>query len=378
MVPSPPDAGPSIPTLVVRPSGINVPRGIPIQLSATVEGTGAPTPVVLDARALKWSVMPPTAGTVDAAGRFTGNGRGEVLLEAIAEVPQAPSLSLRGRAMLNVIEVKVTALTLDPPAATLSRGASTAFRATALYSDGSRAVATDLLEWTVREGRIAVVSNTPGTRGQVTAGEAGRTTISASWATTGLQASAPIEVTAGTMPPLPVKLAISPPTLSGRMGESIPVRATATDATGRTVDVTKELGVRWSTSLSSIATAMPGTVQCTGTGQAVLTVTHMGASAQAPITCTSSSAGEVVAILLTPGGETSVALGRDLSFKARAFTATDTMVGRDVTAQATWSSSAEDVLQSRGGGSVRPVAKGTATISATFGGKTGTTTVTVF
>lgn len=159
---------------------------------------------------------------------------------------------------------------------------------------------------------------------------------------------------------------ISPTTASVQVGQSVPLAATALDAsggplTGRTVV--------WSSNPQSVATVENGVVTGVSEGVATITATSEGKSGTAQVTVTPIPVDAVVVSPLTAN----VQVGQTVALSAETRSAAGgVLIGRTVT----WSSNPEGVA-TVANGVVLGVSSGVATITATSEGKSGTAQVTV-
>jgi Tol biopolymer transport system component len=163
-------------------------------------------------------------------------------------------------------------------------------------------------------------------------------------------------------------VAVSPAAISAIVGETVPLTATAKDASGAVV-----VGrvVQWATSSASVATvSASGMVTAVAEGEATISATIEGKSAQARLTV---SRVPVSAVRLTP---TTVVLerGRTRQLTAVAVDAAgNALEGRAVQ----WSSDAPAVATVSASGLVQSVAGGYAVITATVEGKSASSAITV-
>ena len=262
----------------------------------------------------------------------------------------------------------IVAITLSPGDTTLERGATRAFTATGVGADASQRDLTSQVAWSVRDVQGAGVSSIDAA-GVATGTGVGTAAVTASFR--GLTATASLRVTA----PLSV-LSISParPTLA--LSTTQQLTATALFADASTKDVTGEVG--WSSTDVTGSNVAPisasGLATATTAGEAVVTATYLGKTALTLIKVTSASLSTLAVTPATP----KAAKGLELQFRATG-TFSDASQ-QDLTAQATWTST--DVT----GIGVAPITRtgrstaqsaGTASITASLLGKTGTTSITV-
>jgi 6-phosphogluconolactonase len=185
---------------------------------------------------------------------------------------------------------RVKAITVTPANATLAKGQSQAFTATATYEDGSTSDVTDLptVMWTSTNTSVATVS---ATGAAVTKG-VGQTTLTATWPAGDLSVSgAPISgstsltVTAATV----VSLAVTPPNPALELGANQQLTATGTLTDGSQQDVTQSAS--WSSSDTAVVrvNTSPGRIgvaNTRGPGSANVKATVGSVSGQTTVTVT--------------------------------------------------------------------------------------------
>lgn len=216
---------------------------------------------------------------------------------------------------------------------------------------------TPLLRWAVSENQPGLVSGVAVGTAKITATRAGVT------------GSTIVTVT----PAVLTSIAITPPNPSTANGFSVQITATGTFSDFTTADLTNT--VSWTSSDDATATVNPtGRVTGTGVGSATITATQAGVSGSTSVTVTSAT---LSSILVAPANP-SIAQGNSVQL-----TATGTFsdaTAQDLTKTAAWHSSSPTVavVGNAGiGGSVTTISVGTATITATKAGVSGSTTVTV-
>ncbi len=152
------------------------------------------------------------------------------------------------------------------------------------------------------------------------------------------------------------------------LGEQAQLRASAREANG---NVVSDKTFTWASSDESVATvSASGLVTAKANGSATITVTTDGINGTARILVDQTTASVVV----TPAAATLVSLGETLQLSASTVDAGGSAVpGESVT----WSSDEETVATVSSAGLVTAVANGSATITATVDGISGTTTILV-
>ena len=285
-------------------------------------------------------------------------------------------------------------LTVTPanPASILV-GATQQFQANAVYSNGSTAVVTGTSSWTSSSATVASVSSGGGGpggggRGVATGVGAGSATITATF--NGLTASATLTV----RNPTPTGLLVTPATALVVINGTQQFDALVTMDDGTTQTVTNTAS--WTTSDGTVASIRTGgggpgggggRGLATGIAKGTVTVTatFSGFTATASLTVSSATPSNIV---VTPAAP-SIQVGLTQAFVATLVYSDNTTAV--ITTQATWSSSDAAVATittaggggpggggpGGGGGTATAIATGSATITATFSGLSGTATLTV-
>jgi hypothetical protein len=215
---------------------------------------------------------------------------------------------------------------------------------------------------------VASVSNASGSKGVVTALQAGTATITA--ALSGKAATASITVASTAL----TSIAVTPANPYVAKGYKLQFRATGTYSNGTTQDVTSR--VTWGSSSSAVATvsnasSSRGLASVGGAGTTTISATLGGVRGTALLTGTTAT---LRGIAVTPS-PLALAVGR-----TQALSATGTFSdGRtlDLTGQVYWRSSSKRVASVSSSGVVKAVRRGSATVTATRGGATGSVPVTV-
>ena len=252
---------------------------------------------------------------------------------------------------------EVARLEVNPPLLQAVVGDTRTLTARVVAVDGS-VLGDRRLYWATQNPGIATVSQS----GVVTAVATGNTQIAVS--SGGKSAVVPIAVS-----PRPVtQVRLVPATASIQVGRTVALRADALDATGAVVTGRTVL---WASSATATATVTStGVVTGVAAGTATISATVDGVSGTAVVTITPIP---VASVTVSPGSG-SLIVGQTIQLSATtAATGGQTLVGRVVA----WSSSASGVASVSSTGLVTAIAPGSATITATSEGITGTSTITV-
>ena len=257
----------------------------------------------------------------------------------------------------NLVSSEVATVAVSPPTSTVSIGAQVPLQAVVQDASGNTITDADVI-WSVQNPSIATISNT----GVVTGVALGSTQVAAS-------AGGKSGIGTITVEKTPVStVVVTPPHVDATPGVQRQLIAIAYDAaqntlTGRTVT--------WSTSNADVATVdVNGTVTGKSPGTATITAISEGKSGAATITV---SQGAVATVAVTPS-PLAMTVGQTTQLTAILKDAVGGVLnGRTVS----WSSSNSAVANVTAQGLVTAVAPGSATITATSEGKSGTASVTI-
>jgi len=354
-------------SLAIRPSAPTVrPNGGTVQLS--VEGTYSDdSHVDLTAHATWTSAdtMVATVGNASSGGLVTGHATGTVTIRAqLGTVFTTVSVSVARPAPASI--------EIAPANQTVETGQQLSLRAMATYADGSIDDVSELCTWSATPQSIATVSNMPGTRGRVRGVMNGTATVQAVLGT--LTASTMLTVSA----PMLTQLAVFPATLRTAAGIYSRVEATATFSDGSGGPATGQS--MWTSSNPAVARVMVyqqyyAYVEAVAPGTATITASAGGLSATIAVTVTNAA---LTSLQLAPAQPT-IALGQTRTVSASGVFSDLTTA--DLTYTASWSSSNPAVVSvgqdNFGYQIITGLSAGTATLTANYGGVTGSTTVTV-
>ncbi len=324
--------------ITLSQTNLTLTEGETAALTATVLPTDATDKTVT------WISSNPSVATVSDAGLVTAVLEGTTTITASAGGKTAQCTVTVEKAFIAVTEV-----TLSQSSLILDEGATAQLIATVLPTDATDKTVT----WSSSNPSVATVSD-----GLVTAQQEGTTLITASAG--GQSAQCTVTVQKGVVAVTEVTLSQTSLTLDE--GESATLTATVlpADATDKTVT--------WSSSNSSVATVSGGVVTAVGEGTATITASAGGKTAQ----CTVTVNKKIIEVTEVSLSQTSLTLD-----EGESATLTATVLPADATDKTvTWSSSNSSVA-TVSGGVVTAVGEGTATITASAGGKTAQCTVTV-
>lgn len=264
----------------------------------------------------------------------------------------------------------IASLSISPQNLDLQQGASQQYVATAIYTDGTTGVVTDLATWSSSSTAVATIGNATGTKGLAVAGGAGTTTISATFS--GKTGTTPLTVEAATL----VSIVVTPANASIGVDSTLQFHALGTYSNNLVSDVTGSCV--WSTANATVASVAPsgssaGLVTGNAAGVTNVICTLMGKSGLRQLTVTGTM---LVQLEITPTAVNQPA-GTAVNFRATATYADGTV--QNVTTSATWSSTDTALVTVQNApaqaGRATLIATGTTTVNAVFGGFTAHATV---
>ena len=330
--------------------------GAAAQLGAAVySAAGTPMAGV----AVSWSSLDAGVATVDGVGRVTARAVGTARVVATAG-------TLVDTAAVTVRQL-VAAVAVSPSSPTVQAGGTQQMTASASDANGNP-VPGAAFAWTSSNTQVATVD----AAGVVRAAAAGVSYVTAT--SGGRTATATLTVTAAPVVQAPVaSVSVSPATASLTVGGSAGLDAVARDAAGA---VLTGRVVTWTSSNPAVAAvSASGAVTAVAAGSATVTATVEGKTGTAAVAVTAAvvTPAPVATVSVTPGSAALVVGGGALLSASARDAAGNALTGRAVA----WSTSNAAVATVSASGMVTGVAAGSATITATVEGKTGTASVTV-
>jgi len=333
----------------VSPPSASVLVGGTVSLVATtLDSAGG----VLTGRAVTWSSSNTGIATVNGSGVVTALAPGSSTMTATSE-------GKSGTASVAVSSVPVASVTVAPATASPPVGQTVQLTATPQDASGNP-LSGRVITWSSTSTTVATVSGS----GLVTARAAGSATITAT--SEGQSGTAAITVPA----PAPVaSVSVSPATASVPVGQTVQLTATPQDASGNPLSGRV---ITWSSSSTTVATVSgSGLVTARAAGSATITATSEGQSGTAAITVPAPA--PVASVSVSPASAT-LQIGQTVQLTATPKDANgNPLTGRTIT----WGSSNTAVATVTGSGLVTGVVAGSATITATSEGQSGTAAITV-
>jgi N-acetylneuraminic acid mutarotase len=346
-------------SLNVTPASPVIARGTTQQFTAT--GTFSDGSTQDLTASVTWTSGSTTVATITPAGLATGANVGNSTITATLG-------SVSGSTTLNVTSATLTSLIVTPSNPSIPRGTTQQFTATGTYSDSTTQDITSLVTWASATPAVATISNAAGSRGLANGLNTGSSTITATLG--GVSGTTTLTVTGAVL----TGIAVTPGSPTIAKGTTQAFTATGTYSDNTTADITAL--VSWLSGNTGVATiSAAGLASGVNTGTSTITATLNGVTGTATLNVTSAN---LVSIAVTPANP-SIALG-----STRQFTATGTYSDasiQDITTLVTWTSATPTVATISNAAGSRGLASGllagTSLISATLGGVSGSTTLTV-
>ncbi len=349
----------TISSISVTPSGATIPIGAQRGFQAT--GLFSDSTAQDVTANSNWTSSNTSVATV-------GSGGGSVLtatgVSAGTTNINATFGGVNGFSTLTVNSATLVSLALSPANSILSPGSSASYNAVGTFSDGSHRSMNGIVTWSSSDTQVATVSSS----GTVTGQSAGTAAINVQSGSIGASTGLVVEGSAlSSLQVSPAHTTIPQSIQSGFV-------ATGVFANGDRLDLTGI--VAWTSSAPSVATisnapGSPGLATGIAPGSTVISALFGGQVGTASLTVTTAT---LVSISVTPSSP-SISLGSSQQFSATGtFSDGSTL---DISGQANWASSDVAVAVINAGGLASSAGTGTATITATLNGVSGSAILTV-
>lgn len=282
---------------------------------------------------------------------------------------------LSGTATLTVTSASLSSLSVVPTSITLPVGASQGLTATGAFSDGSSQDLTRQVSWSSSNPATVSISNTSGTEGVATGVGVGTASVSATL--NGVSSASQVTVTSATLS----SIAVTPANANLAVGALQQYAATGTFSDGSMRVLTTQ--VTWTSSNLNTATisnaaGSEGLASAQNVGGTTISANLMGITGSTNLTVGAIGGAMLQSIVITPADAT-MAPGTTRQYAATGGYSDGST--RDLTAQVVWASSntatatVSNMVTSKG--LVSAQSGGNTTLSATFQGVSGSTSLTV-
>jgi trimeric autotransporter adhesin len=316
-----------------------------------------------------WSSSAPTVASV---GNSAGAKGMTIAVSPGSTMITATLGAESGSTPLTVTAASLVSIGVTPMNPSIANGLTDALKATGVYTDNSMHDLTSMVTWSSSAPTVATVSSTAGTTGVTTAVSPGSSTITATLGA--VSGSTTLTVTAATL----VSIGVTPAIASIAMGLKTQFTAVGTYTDNSTQNITAQ--VVWTSTAPSIATVSnasgyDGLTTALSPGPATITATLGTIAGSTGLTVTPAT---LVSIGLTPTSS-SIATGLTAQFVATGvYTDNST---QNLTTSVAWTSSDPTVVAvsnaSGSNGLATALGQGSVTITASSGGVSGTTGLTV-
>lgn len=341
-------------SITVTPSNASVAMGETQAFAANgIFSDGSSTDIT---SSVTWSSNAANVAAVDATGLATGVASGSTAITAT-------SGTVSGSANLTVTAAKLTSIDISPDGDSIPVGGQDQLLLTGTYSDGTTQTITTAT-WSSSDSTLASVDPNTGLVTGVADSSGNAITITAQAG--GLTNTTTIYVTSA----VAESIFLSPATASIASGTTLQYTVNGVFSDGSTQPLTS--GLSWSSSAPSVAGISSAGLAAGATpGQSTITATYGSMTATATLTVTAAT---LKAIVVTPPVPT-VGINGTVQFTATGvFTDNST---QDLTSQVTWISSASSVALISSTGLASALSNGTATVTASDQGLSGSATLTV-
>ena len=299
---------------------------------------------------ISWSTKSAAIATVSSSGLVRAVAPGETYIVATHQ-------QLRDSVRVTVTASPIVSLVVRPSSLSLAAGATGTLSAVGIRQNGEEVTGLSVT-WSTGNSAIATVSSS----GVVTAQGAGTTQIQAAYQ--GLTGSASVTVAASSVP---ATIDISGSNFSLQVGQTRALSATVRNAAGDVIDA----DVAWSSSNGGVAGVADGTVTAVGAGTAYIVAVAGAARDSVQVTVT-APAGSVATVEVLPSSAT---IEKDKEIQLRA-TVRDA-AGNELNRTVTWATNQNNIVNVSSSGRVKGKREGTAVVTATVDGVTGSATITV-
>jgi len=357
--------------ITISPANPSIAQGTTVQLTATGHFQDGSAQDLTTAST--WSssdnINVPVSDAAGTKGLVTGAGPSTAMITA-----DDAGITGSTTATVTVTSATLQSITVDPVNPSIAKGLTVQLTATGHFSDNTTQNITTLVNWTTADPATAQVSNVAGSQGLVTGKGVSTATITATLS--GQSGSTDVSVT----PAVLRSINVAPSDSTIAKGTTVQLSATGNLSDGTTEDLTGTAA--WGSSDETIAhlsnaAGSQGLVTGTGVGGPVtITATSGVISGTATVTV---SAATLSSITITPVDQ-SIAKGTTLQLTAIG-TFNDSST-QDLTTFVSWSSDHNEFAQVSNTVGSQGLVTGTGqggpvTITATSGGTSGRTTVTV-
>jgi uncharacterized protein YjdB len=292
-------------SIAIAPSGVSIPAGVVVNLSATGTFSDGSTQVLTVP--CNWASQNPTIATVNNSGGSSGITTAVLpgLATITATAPPVLGGTISGSTQLTVNSATLKSIAVTGNAL-IAPGRSVQHQATGSYSDSSTHSITNAVTWVSSNKAVATVSS----NGVVTAQGAGTATITATQ--NGISGSQGLVVTSSQV----TSIAITSTNSSSKLAEatSVQLTATGTFADGTTQNLTNV--ATWTSSNPAIATVSRNGGVVTGFAPGTVNITAVFNGIGGSLNNLQVTNAVLTQVTISPGAPAPITLGSFLQFGA--------------------------------------------------------------
>ncbi len=340
-----PGLGGNLKSIEVTPAGPSVPLGENQQFTATGHYRDGSTQDIT--ASVTWSSSNTNVATISGSGVGSSHSTGSATISATLS-------KVKGSSTFTVTDPVLVSIAIAPANSQLFLGTLKQFTATGTFSDQSTKDITASVTWGSSNHSVASISG----GGLVTALALGSLTISATSNT--ITGSTSLIVQSSIL----TSITVLPANGSIAASTTVQFHALGNYSDGSTQNLTRQ--VTWASANTGVAQIInTGASRGVAPGTTTITATLGSVSGSTTLTVTNAT---IVSINVMPPAQT-IAVATTLDFTAAGRFSDGTF--QDITGDATWSSDNTAVATVDAGATATAVSPGTANISATFNGVTG-------
>lgn len=351
---------PTLAKIVVSPTGESIAKGQTLQFAAN--GIWSDNSTQDMTATVSWSTSDAAIATVNDAGLAASIGVGTVTVTATSGTgPTAVS----GSAILTVTNAALASIDVLPDSAIVPKGANQQFTALGIYTDFSTQDLTASSAWTSDNPAVASVGANTGLALGLTEGLANITGTNGSFYET-----SQLTVTDAKL----VSILVTPANASISTITKQQFTATGIFTDGSELDITAS--VTWNSDTPAVATISSlGMATPIAAGTTTIIATYNdGTTTYTGSTTLTVTGAKLVSIVVGPANQR-VGIGASVQYTAVGLF--DDNTAQDISSIVTWTSSNAHIAMISATGLAATTGMGTATITASFGAVSGSTTLTV-
>lgn len=366
-------SGATLSSISITPAASSTPLGVNVQFTATGNFSDATTQDITSS--VVWASSDTSVATISTAAAT----RGLVTPVALGTTTiSATFYGVSGSTSFTVNAASLSSIAVTRVSASVAKGLTDQFTATGTYSNSTTQDITNSVTWTTSNNLVATVSNAGGTQGLATSTGTGTATITATLS--GVTGNNTITVTAAEL--VSIALSSTYTTVIKNLTEQLVATGTYTDSSTQVI-TTAVTYTSSNTGVATVSNAGGSNGLVTGAANGAFSITATEPTSGVVSGAYSMSVATLTSIAVTPANPTVTISGGPQQMVATAtLTYADTSTTtRVITTLATWTSANECFFTvgtvSPNIGKVTGVAAGSANVTATLAGVSGSTLITI-